>query len=215
MRYTYWMLVFAMFALTGCQGYDKGPKRISLFNGENLEGWHEIGSNGAWSVEKGLLVCNGKKDGYAWLSTEEQYGDFELTVECRFGTDANTGVFCRAPDREGRTSMKGFETQLRDDRNDKDLTDVSGAIFSRVPGGGRFTHWPGEWNYLTILCCGRQVRITLNGHLSSSTDMDSIESMKVVPNVGYIGLQNHGNPAQFRNIQIRELEDCGQKSHAE
>jgi hypothetical protein len=26
-----------------------------------------------------------------------------------------------------------------------------------------------------------------------------------VPNDGYIGLQNHGSPAEFRNIRIREI----------
>jgi hypothetical protein len=29
--------------------------------------------------------------------------------------------------------------------------------------------------------------------------------MKNVPNEGYIGLQNHGTPAEFRGLRIREI----------
>src|SRR4029078_10094655 len=172
-----------------------------------------IGSHGAWCADDGVLKCSGKKDGYAWLSTDCEYCDFQLSLDCRFGPDANTGVFCRAPDREGRTSMKGFEVQLRDDRADQDLTDVSGAIFSRVPGTGKFTDWPGHWNQLTIVCRGRHVRTHINGRTIVNVDMDSVSAkpndppMSAVPDCGYIGLQNHGSPAEFRNIYICELKN--------
>jgi len=35
--------------------------------------------------------------------------------------------------------------------------------------------------------------------------MNTIESMKDVPSEGYIGLQNHDTPVDFRNVRIREL----------
>ncbi len=185
--------------MAGCQASQP------LFNGRDLSGWTEVGSQGAWSVKDGVLVCSGAKDGYAWLSTDEKFGDYTLTLEWRIEPEGNTGVFNRAPDREGRTSMKGFEVQARDDRQDTDLSDACGAVFSRIPASGRYARPPGEWNTLAITCRGRQVRIVLNDHLVSDTVMDTIESMKVVPDAGYIGLQNHGSPAEFRNVRIVEL----------
>jgi hypothetical protein len=190
-----------------------------LFNGKDLSGWTEIGSKEAWSVNSEstgpvmgpILKCSGQKEGYAWLSTDRKYGDFELTLEWRIQPDGNTGVFCRAPDREGRTSMKGFEVQARDDTKDKDLIDVSGCVFNRIPAAGRFAKPPGQWNDLKVTCRGRHISIRLNGHLTVDADMDKVPAkgsdppMKNVPNQGYIGLQNHGTPAEFRNIRIREI----------
>ncbi len=189
-----------------------------LFNRKDTSGWVEVGSKGAWAA-KGkcpvmgpALKCSGQKDGYAWLSTDRKYGDFELTLNWRIKAEGNTGVFCRAPDREGRTSMKGFEVQARDDRQDKDLTDVSGAVFSRIAAAGRFAKPPGEWNHLKITCKGRHLRVELNGHVTVDADMDTVPAkgndppMKNVPNEGYIGLQNHGTPAEFRDIRVRELQ---------
>ncbi|UCD28176.1 MAG: DUF1080 domain-containing protein [Planctomycetota bacterium] len=181
-----------------------------LFNGQDLSGWVEIGSTGAWSVEEGILKCSGRKEGYAWLSTDQQYGDFELTCDWRIEPAVNAGIFCRAPSREGRTSQKGFEIQIKDDRKDKDLTDVTGAVFSRIPAAGRFSKPIGEWNYYKITCIGRHLSIELNGHLVSDTNIDMVKpstdwAMDKVPNQGYIGLQNHGDPVEFRNIRIREI----------
>jgi hypothetical protein len=155
------------------------------------------------------LKCSGKKYDYAWLSTDRKYGDFELTLTWRVNAEGNTGVFCRVPDREGRSSMKGFEVQARDDR--KDLTDLSGAVFNRIPAAGRFAKPPGQWNDLKITCKGRHLRVELNGHVTVDANMDRVPAkandppMKNVPNEGYIGLQNHGTLAEFRDIRIREL----------
>ena len=114
----------------------------SLFNGNDLTGWVEIGSDGAWSVQEGILRCNGRKTGYAWLSTDRKFGDFELALEWRIEPGTNAGIFLLAPDREGRTSQKGCEVQIKDDREDPDLSDVSGAVFKRIPAAGKFAKPP-------------------------------------------------------------------------
>jgi hypothetical protein len=179
-----------------------------LFNGKDLNGWVEVGSDGAWSVENGILKCSGEKTGYAWLSTEEQYGDFVLELDWRIPEGTNAGVFLRVPTREGRASMLGCEVQIKDDRQDPDLTDVSGSVFRRIPASGKYAKPPGEWNHYRIRFKDRILRIELNGHLVSETDIDSVDPqgddppMVGIPDEGYIGLQNHGDPVEFRNIRI-------------
>ena len=183
----------------------------SLFNGNDLTGWVEIGSDGAWSVQDGILRCSGQKTGYAWLSTDRKFGDFELALEWRIEPGTNAGVFLLAPDREGRTSQKGCEVQIKDDREDPDLTDVSGAVFSRIPAAGKFAKPPGTWNRFEITCVDRVLRIVLNGRLVSDRPIDSVKPagdpwrMTELPDEGYIGLQNHGDPVEFRNIRIRKI----------
>jgi len=197
-------MLFGVILVCGCsQGWP-------LFNGRDLSGWFEIGSTGSWSAEDGILKCNGQKEGYAWLSTDRTYGDFELTCQWRIEPEANAGIFCRAPGRKGRTSQKGFEVQIKDDRKDPDFTDVSGAVFSRIPAAGKFARPIGEWNDFKIVCIGRRLRIELNGKLVSDTDIDTVKpgtdwAMTNVPNEGYIGLQNHGDPVELRNIRICEI----------
>lgn len=196
-----WLGVWAMVTMllaTGCSQ--------SLFNGRDLTGWAELGSTGSWTAQDGVLKCNGQKDGYAWLSTDQKYGDFELTLKWCVPKDGNSGIFMRAPDREGRTSMKGFEIQIKDDAADEDLSDVSGAVFSRIPAGGKYAKPVGQWNRYKITMEGRNLTIELNGHIVSETDIDTIDSMKSIPNEGYIGLQNHGQEVEYKDIRVQELE---------
>lgn len=184
-----------------------------LFNGRDLTGWEEVMPQGAWSVRDGILKCSGVKDpkAYTWLSTDRKYGDFELTFQWRVQKDANTGVFLRVPERVGRASMTGMEIQIRDDAADPDLKDVCGAVFQRIPAAGRYARPLGEWNTYRLTMVGRRLRVELNGRLVSDTDIDTVKpqgkdpAMSAIPNEGYIGLQNHGTPAEFRDIRIREL----------
>lgn len=181
-----------------------------LFNGKNLDGWVEIGSTGAWRVADETLICNGEKDGYAWLCTERRYGDFELSLEWKIEPGGNSGVFLRVPEQQGRASMTGLEIQCRDDNDDADLTDVAGAVFRRIPASGRYARPPGQWNKLEVVFVGRELSIELNEHDVSEGNIDAVAPrdddppMNEIPNVGYIGLQNHGDPVAFRRIVIRE-----------
>jgi len=185
-----------------------------LFNGRNLDGWVEVGSEGSWSVDKEILGCNGQASGYAWLSTARKFGDFELTLDWRIPASGNSGLFLRAPDRQGRTSMKGFEVQIKDDRQLEDLVDASGAVFMRIAARGKFSKPPGQWNHFRIICKGRHIRVELNGHVTVNANMDAVNPageappMSQVPDVGYIGLQNHHCSVEFRNIRIREFDSA-------
>jgi len=201
-----WFLsILCLTATVGCN------TSTSLFNGRDLTGWHELGSEGAWSVVDGVIQCNGKKSGYAWLSTDRKYGNFELTLDFKIDPGGNSGIFLRAPSREGRISMLGFEVQIIDDTGSSELVDVSGSVFRRIPASGKFSKPPGQWNTFKLTCRDRTVCIELNGHLISQTDMDTVKPldqdppMKNVPDSGYIGLQNHASPVQFRNIRIKEF----------
>lgn len=199
------LILLVAVAITGCSSSKP------LFNGKNLDGWVEVGSDGAWSVQDGVLRCNGQASGYAWLSTTDKYGDYELQLDWRIPPEGNSGLFLRAPDREGRTSMEGFEVQIKDDRGEENLADVSGSVFMRILARGKFSKPPGQWNHFRIVCRGRHLMIELNGHKTVDAHMDEVEPlgdaapMTQVPGTGYIGLQNHHCPVEFRNIRLREF----------
>ncbi len=177
-----------------------------LFNGRDLAGWQEVqGQPGTFAVKDGVLAGIRKDRSAYWLSTAEQYGDFELRLEYKIPPKGNSGVFIRAP-HDGRTSQKGMEIQIYDEPNretpDKGST---GSIYLVVPAT-KFAHRPpGEWNEIWILCDGDRVKITINGEVVNDAKMSEHEALKDRPRKGYVGLSSHTDTVEFRNIRLRKI----------
>ena len=52
-----------------------------LFNGKNLKGWKNYGTE-KWYVKNNTLVCeNGPDKAFGYLGTQKAYKNFELTLE--------------------------------------------------------------------------------------------------------------------------------------
>jgi hypothetical protein len=177
-----------------------------LFNGQDLSGWEEVqGTAGTFEVKDGVLTGRRKDKSAYWLSTKEEYGNFELRLEFKIPPKGNSGIFIRAP-HEGRASQKGMEIQIYDE-GDKKIPDESstGSIYQVVPAR-RFAHRPpGEWNELWILCEGDRVKVTMNGELVNDALMSEYEALKDRPRKGYIGLSAHTDTVEFRNIRLRKI----------
>jgi len=181
-----------------------------LFNGKDLTGWQEVqGRPGSFVVKDGELHGNrghrGKRTAY-WLSTKEQYGDFELRLQYNIPKRGNTGVFLRAP-HHGRTSKMGMEIQLLDDHGRKGAPSVgeTGAIYQVVAPRERAAKPAGQWNDLHILCHGDRVRITLNGKVVTDASMADHGKLEKRPRRGHIGLSAHTDTVRFRHIRLRVI----------
>src|SRR5215213_9732657 len=69
---------------------------VSLFNGKDLSGWTVHGTE-KWYVDDGELVCeSGPDKQYGYLSTNETYKNFILTVKFKQEANGNSGVFFRS-----------------------------------------------------------------------------------------------------------------------
>ena len=190
------------------------PGYVSLFNGKNLDGWTLVGGKGpGYVVEHGLLVC--PADGGGNLFTEKEYANFIFRFEFRTEPAGNNGVGIRAP-LEGDAAYQGMEIQILDDSAPeyKNLRPAQycGSIYDVVPAKRGFLNKAGEWNREEIRAQGRQIRITLNGHLIVDADLDSVKDPEVLkkhPGLartrGHIGFLGHGSRVEFRNIRIKEL----------
>jgi hypothetical protein len=197
----------AAFLLAGSLLGAQEPKGWKpLWNGKDLAGWETVGkTEGKWIVEQETLVCTG--GGSGWLSTKEEYGDFELELEFNVSVGGNSGVFIRAP-REGRTSEVGMEIQILDDDAPihKDIKPYqhTASIYGVVAPSKAAQKKAGEWNSMAIRCKGNQVTVTLNGEKVVDADMSAYEKLVRRPRKGYIGLQNHGTRCEFRGLRLRE-----------
>lgn len=182
---------------------------VSLFDGETLDGWKVVGSEGAWSAADGVLACEGRPIGY--LRTEAAYTNYVLTLEWRTppgGKPGNSGVLLR---RTGPDTVwpHSIEAQLHSGnagdiwnigafpmRTDPDRTNgrrtVKAAASSEKPLGA--------WNRYEIILRGGDLRLSVNGVVQN-------EAQDCDERAGQICLQSEGAPMEFRNIVLRPILD--------
>jgi len=187
-------------------------KPLFNFNGKDLSGWKAIdGPISSWHVEDGLLFCSGQGSG--WLSTDAEYGNFELELDFRVPAGGNSGVFLRAP-HEGNPAFAGMEIQILDDYAAQYAAlkpaQYCGSLYDVVAAQPRVSKKAGEWQHMNIVCDANRLKVTLNGTQIVDADLSAHpDKLPTHPGLkrttGYVGLQNHGSRLDFRNLRIREL----------
>ncbi len=197
LRILYIPVLLSVILLAGCS-----PAK-TLFNGDNLDGWVNYGTE-KWYVDNGLLVCESGPDAqYGYLKTSEHFEDFELTLEFKQEANGNSGVFFRSTV-EG-TKVSGWQVEVAPPGK------ATGGIYESYGRGWLIKPDPakdsalkmGEWNKMKIRAVGPQVTTWLNG-----TEMIAIDDAKIGEGKGGIALQIHdggGIKVLWRNIKIREL----------
>ena len=188
---------------------------VPLFNGKDLTGWKaEAGKLAAWDWKAGVLTCTGDQ---GWLMTEKQYSNYELRMEYKLATKANSGVALRSkPD--GRLAKElELEVQILDDEwyvaNFKGLRNDqrNGALYEIVSPSPAASKPVGEWNTLHIAVIGRTITVQLNGVKIVDADLDThIAKAERFPGLlrasGRIGLAGSDTRIEFRKIEIKELQ---------
>lgn len=172
----------------------------NLFNGNNLEGWINYGTE-KWYVEDGLLVSESGPDAaYGYLATEEFYKDFELSLEFLQEADGNSGVFVRST--IDGTKITGWQVEVAPKGKH------TGGVYESYGRGWLIKPEPekeevlkeGEWNTMKIRMVGNQLTSWLNG-----VEMVSITDEKIGQGEGRVALQIHdggGIRVKWRNIKI-------------
>ncbi|GAA0735136.1 3-keto-disaccharide hydrolase [Sphingomonas japonica] len=208
-----------------------------LFNGRDLSGWQAFGGGPApasWLVRDGTLVMT-KNDGQMSgtdLVTADSYGAFELTLDWKVEAGGNSGVFYLARKAPGTTNIyeTGIEMQVLDDAGHPDgkiPSHRAGALYDMTvppPGAARPA---GTWNHARLRVEPDRIRQWLNGTPTADVAFGNAEWRKRVAaskfadmplfatfSSGVIGLQDHGDPVEFRNIKIRRLDAAGDAAGA-
>lgn len=203
---------------------DPSTSGISLFNGENLDGWivglPRIGATqGEWAVdpEQHVLVSPGANHSN-WLETVRQYKNFRLSLEFRLppgqqGSANGSGVMVRVAGRHsaGR-DPRGVEVEINNDGTgaliayETPLEPVKSKV---VDGPDHRTIEPmakalkpaGDWNTMVIECERDRITVTLNDVLVNQAS--GVEASK-----GKICLRNQGTAIEFRNIRIDDPDNA-------
>ena len=202
-------LVFLVTPL--CMGqsskYYQGVQWKSLFNGEDLTGWKNVGSE-KWTVENGAIVGESLVGGDGFIVTEEEFTSFELHLRFKADTPGNSGVFYHMT-YEGDEFGNGMQVEV-----DPAINRHTAGLHE--PRGRGWVVWPApedetaikpfEWNDLRITVIDNRTTTRLNG-----VPMVDFTDPRPKNSKGVIGFQLHpgkgGQRIQFKDIWIRDLSD--------
>lgn len=200
---------------------------ISLFDGKTLNGWrtYQNKQSDSWTVADGVLHCKGstddKSDMRADLITNDQYDNFEFSLDWKISPQGNSGIIYLFNEDNPASYLSGPEYQLIDDANyPQKLEDwqKTGANYAMNPAPAAAPKPVGEWNTTKILVKDGHVEHWLNSSKIVEYQIGSDEWKANKANgkwkdaaqygtvkKGHIALQDHGSEAWFRNIKIRKL----------
>lgn len=179
--------------VTGCASGPQFQNRITLFDGNNLDGWTRTGEAN-WSLVEGAVTADKGGKTPSYLVSKESYGDFDLSVEFWATADANSGVFLRASDPAKVGAATAYEVQIADARTDGTGTGSITDLARVLPP----LKTAGQWNRFEITARGTQLTVILNGK-----PVASAQSAKYAR--GPIALQHVTGTVKFRRVEIRPL----------
>lgn len=200
-----------------------------LFDGKTLKGWHEYNEKGVpenWHVIDGCIeICGKNAKGRGFLVTDKQYENFELSWDWKLAKGGNSGMLYHVLEKPEYQLpyLTGPEYQLIDEPNFKgnlkDWQKLGVDYAMHIPDTTKINVNPqGEWNNSKIVFDKGHVEHWLNGEKILEFEAWTNDWFKrksegkwaKAPDYGLakkgaICLQDHGDPASFKNIKIREL----------
>lgn len=176
---------------------------VNIFNGKNLNGWIKYGTE-KWYVENGVLVCeSGPDKQYGYLGTEEEYKDFDLSLEFMQEANGNSGVFFRSSI-EG-TKITGWQAEVAPPgMHTGGIYESYGRGWLIQPEAGSDDSLKmGKWNKMRVQVKGDKVTTWLNGR-----QMITFSDAKIGEATGKIALQIHdggGIKVKWKNLMVKEI----------
>ena len=191
-----------------------------LFDGKTLNGWRNYKKttvSPGWTVVDGILTLSGENAGD--IITVDKYRTFELALDWRIGEGGNSGILYRGTEDNDYIWQSAPEMQILDnDRHADGKREVTsaGSVFDVYGVPHDAVHPAGQWNSVRIVANGDHIEHWMNGRKVVEYTLGSDDwkakvaasKWKSVPTYGkspegYIGLQDHGDKVEFRNIRIR------------
>jgi hypothetical protein len=201
-----------------------------IFDGKSSEGWKGAVSDPfpdkVWVIEEGMLKVLKSSERSGGIITDKKYGNFELLVDFRMTSGANSGIkyFVNKNETTGEFATIGCEYQILDDRLHPDAEKgvkgnrKLGSLYDLIPAREDKPYWSNTFNHAKIVVRGNHVEHWLNDvkilEYERNTDiwqaLVNYSKFSGIPNFGNaeegnIYLQDHGDEVCFKNIKIREL----------
>jgi hypothetical protein len=204
---------------------------ILLFDGKTTEGWRGYNKPAfpekGWRVKDSTLECLSSDMGEAGsggdIITIKKYSNFELKLEWKIAKAGNSGILFLASEIPNEPIWHGApEMQILDAKNfpiQLNPGQLPGSLYDLVPANPQTVKPYGQWNSVKIKLKDGALEQWQNDTLVVkcklwTAEFDTLVKhskfseyplFKNLPHEGFIGLQDHGGGAWFRNIKIKEL----------
>lgn len=168
-------------------------KRVSLFNGKNLDGWTVLKCDA--KVDSGDILIQG---GNGLIQSTKKYADFVLEWDWKMlsADKWDSGIYFRYETVPANKPWPAhFQCNLKKGQ-EGNVDELKGATSTGLIK-------PGEWNKFKLTVKGDKVDLQINGKQAWKA------AGLAEPKSGYIALQAEvpgGGQHRFRNIFITELE---------
>ena len=184
----------------------------ALLEGNDMKGWSGPTEN--YSLNDGVIMCKPDKGGTIYY--DKEVSDFVARMEFKLPPGGNNGLAIRYPG-EGDTAYKGMcELQVLDSTNQKhahlDARQHHGSAYGMVAAHRGYLRPTGQWNFQEVTVMGSTIKVELNGSMILDCDLSTVKEFledKPHPGMtrkkGYFGFAGHGDPVQFRNVELKEL----------
>jgi len=189
---------------------------VSLFGGENLDGWTQRNGTATYRVEGDAIVgTTSEGSPNSFLCTDKQYSDFELKFEVKVDDQLNSGVQIRSQTKGDDPMGRVHGPQVEIATNG-----TAGFIYGEALGTGwlskdrsdkkaQAAFKKGEWNKYHVIADGKSIKTWVNGVPVA----DLVDDVSGMPK-GYICLQVHGikkgtgpYEVRWRNLQLKDLSE--------
>jgi len=198
-----------------------------LFNGKDFNGWHgrttvdprkwestpetdkakwnqEIVDH--WKVDGGEIVNDGKG---AYLTTNAEFGDFDLILDFKIVKDCDSGIYLR-----GIPQVQIWDPDAENNRKNGNEKG-SGGLWNNPAGWAgkdplvRADNPVGQWNTMKMRLVGERCWVWLNDKavVVDARLHDYFAPGQPLIKRGPIQLQTHGAEIRFRNITLQEFSD--------
>ena len=193
-----------------------------LFDGEGMSQWRNFKRDGIsplWVVEDGVMTLTGRGGGD--LITRRQYRNFELVIDWKVVEVGNSGIFFLADEEAKQVYAHAPEVQILDNERHPDNkidTHLAGSIYDLVASPAKSHRPAGQWNRTRMMLEERRFRLRHNGIFVADIEIGGERWRRLVAaskfrdwegfgenRQGHIGLQDHGDRVQFKNLKIREI----------
>jgi hypothetical protein len=198
-----------------------------LFNGEDLDGWHNFKRDGVrpgWQVKDGALVCVDPHNA-GDIVTAAKFGGFELELDYNISEGGNSGIIFHVTDEGGTVWATGPEFQLEDNTKATDPQRCGWLYALYQPADDPQTGKPldatkpaGQWNHVRLVVTPEKCEHFINGvkyfeYVIGSEDFNArVAKSKfgkmplfAKSETGYLALQGDHGQVSFRNIKIHPL----------
>ena len=202
------MLVFSLGTFSAAVGQDNGW--VSLFNGNDLDGW-KVGENAAtFSVENGTIKVAGPKAHLFYVGEVEnhEFKNFEFQASVMTKPGANSGIYIHTKYQEKDWPIHGYEVQVNNSQEDWRRTGSLYSIQDVIENYATDNEWYTEY----VKVEGKRIIIKINDIVV--VDYTEPEHPKREGNgvtriltSGTFALQGHdpGSVVYYKDIKVKPL----------